>query len=165
MNILSEVESFTPELKRLLKNADEPLCPDFLYRYIYSGRTYADWGNISRHRMKKREASYTGIATGTTIDEIIDTDNDGNEIFFPVISYTVNGFSYQIQSDTGYGGRSKVPIGAELKVRYHPEDPASVLIEKGAYFFSTLLLLMGPLLIIWGALLLALVYFQSLVEV
>ncbi len=58
-------------------------------------------GIISRHRMKKREASYTGIATGTTIDEIIDTDNDGNEIFFPVISYTVNGLSYQIQSDTG----------------------------------------------------------------
>lgn len=85
----------------------------------------------SRHKLSNYHQ-----CTGTIV-RFYETTNhatvgkDGHKAISPVVSYTVNGKSYEF---IGNYCSTWMKVGQDIEVMYHTEDPSKATIKQGLYF-------------------------------
>ncbi|HSF86122.1 MAG TPA: DUF3592 domain-containing protein [Acidimicrobiia bacterium] len=96
--------------------------------------------------------SNSGIETeGVIVDLIESTDSDGDTMYRPVVEYSVDGVTYEVESRTSSGGALRPRIGDARTVLYDPQNPGdAVLGGFWSLWGAPLLMMLIPLLFIGG---------------
>lgn len=115
---------------------------------------------ISRAKRRANRCSASAVATITSIDKSQRTNDEGHNLkgydYTPHFSYVVAGQTYNKRADYSTTDKNEFVVGGTINIQYNPLNPDEVMITgksaKAAKTFGTLVLLLGVIVLIVGAL-------------
>ncbi len=86
---------------------------------------------INCYRKLKNYKECVGVIINFYEGTSLASDNFGQKMISPIISYTVNGKNYEF---IGNYCSTSMKVGQEIKILYNKENPAKATIKDGLYF-------------------------------